>query len=151
MRNSRLHWPDLASGIMLIAFSVAGYILNLEHPMGTARRMGPGYLPFMTFLLLVILGVFLLIRGFISGPIRIAKWAWIEASIITASLLVFAVTIERLGIIVAIFISVMIANCSEPKFKPMRAAAGAIGLIIICVSIFVWGLDIRLPLFPWSR
>ncbi|MCC7425632.1 MAG: tripartite tricarboxylate transporter TctB family protein [Alphaproteobacteria bacterium] len=151
MGNSRLHWPDLAAGIMLIAISVIGYILNLEHPMGTARRMGPGYLPFLTFLILVTLGTLLVIRGLRSGPTPIGKWAVKETLVILGALIVFGIIIERLGIIIAILVTVMIAGFAEAKYNPLRTAGGAVALVAICVGIFVWGLDIRLPLFPWSK
>jgi len=151
MRNKRIHSPDLATAIMLIVFSAAGFFLNLEHPMGSARRMGPGYLPFLTFLLLTAIGIVLLVRGLVSGPVSQGKWAWRENWIILIALVAFGLTIEHLGIILSIFITVMISSYAEPVFKPVRAAAGAAVLIFICVTIFVWGLDIRLPLFPWSQ
>lgn len=69
---------DVISGGLLIAFAIIAYWLNLDHPAGTARRMGPGYMPMLTFYILGGLGVAVLLIGLNSGPAEVGSKAWKE-------------------------------------------------------------------------
>lgn len=70
----KLNTKDLISAAILIGFAVIGLWLNMEHNMGTARRMGPGYMPFLGFVILLGLGSLVLIFGLFNGPDPLAKW-----------------------------------------------------------------------------
>ncbi len=80
----KLNTKDLLSAGLFIAFAVVGLWLNQDHNLGTARRMGPGYMPMLTFWLLIGLGSFVLVSGLFNGPDPLTKWSSAEIGFLIA-------------------------------------------------------------------
>lgn len=74
----KLNTKDLISGALLVLLAVVGLWLNQEHNLGTARRMGPGYMPMLTFWLLAGLGAFVVVAGLFNGPDPLDDWTKLE-------------------------------------------------------------------------
>ena len=74
----KLNTKDLIGGGMLLLLALIGLWLNQEHNLGTARRMGPGYMPMLSFWLLAGLGAFVMVTGLFSGPDPLDKWTKLE-------------------------------------------------------------------------
>lgn len=74
----KLNAKDVASGIMLVALALIGLWLNDAHNLGTARRMGPGYMPMLVFWLQFGLGAIVLVLGLFNGPDPMEKWTKID-------------------------------------------------------------------------
>jgi hypothetical protein len=74
----KLNTKDLIGGGMLVLIAVIGLWLNLDHNLGNARRMGPGYMPMLSFSILLALGAFVVIGGLFSGPDPLADWTKLE-------------------------------------------------------------------------
>ncbi len=144
----KINAKDVASGALLIAIAVAGLWLNQDHTLGTARRMGPGYMPMMTFWLQMGLGAIVLVMGLFNGPDKLDRWAWRELTLILASLCVFALLLEQGGLFLAIAATVAVAALGDRTHKPL----GVIGLIVflmaLCWFVFIRELDIRVNLWP---
>jgi len=80
----KLNTKDLLSAGLFIAIAVVGLWLNQDHNLGSARRMGPGYMPMLTFWLLIILGGIVLFGGLFNGPDPLAKWTLGEIGFLIA-------------------------------------------------------------------
>jgi hypothetical protein len=146
--------PDAQSilaGLLFIGFAAVMLWLNTDHPIGTARRMGPGYMPMLAFWMLGGLGAAILAGGLLSGPNAIGRFAWRDLGLILAAMVVFGLTVERLGFVVSITLCVAIASLAEKTFRPVRVAGLVAFLLALCWFLFIWYLDIRIPVFPWSR
>ncbi|WP_237215430.1 hypothetical protein [Falsiroseomonas oryziterrae] len=63
---------------MLLLLALIGLWLNQDHTLGTARRMGPGYMPMLTFWLLGGLGAIVMIAGLFNGPDPLDRWTKLE-------------------------------------------------------------------------
>lgn len=74
----KLNTKDLISGGFLLLIAVIGLWLNQDHTLGTARRMGPGYMPMLTFWILGGLAAFVIAMGLVNGPDPIEKWTKLE-------------------------------------------------------------------------
>jgi hypothetical protein len=74
----KLNTKDLIAGGIFILLALIGYWLNLDHTLGTARRMGPGYMPMMSFWLLGGIGVIVFAGGLFSGPDPLGEWTRLE-------------------------------------------------------------------------
>lgn len=74
----KLNTKDILSGAIMLGLALVGYWLNGEHALGSARRMGPGYMPMLTFWLLGGIGAFVIFMGFGSGPERLEKWSKLD-------------------------------------------------------------------------
>ena len=70
----KINTRDLLSGIILVLFAVVGYWLNQAHALGTPRRMGPGYMPMLTFVILMGIGSVVCLLALFSGPNPLDKW-----------------------------------------------------------------------------
>jgi hypothetical protein len=70
----KLNTKDIVAAAILIGIAVVGLWLNTDHTLGSARRMGPGYMPMLSFGILAALGVTVLVLALFNGPDPIARW-----------------------------------------------------------------------------
>lgn len=71
----RLNGKALAAGLVLMAFAIVGFWINLEdHAIGTARRMGPGYMPMLAYGILGGLAALTIATALFSGPDPLDRW-----------------------------------------------------------------------------
>ncbi|HYF09254.1 MAG TPA: tripartite tricarboxylate transporter TctB family protein [Acetobacteraceae bacterium] len=70
----RINTKDVISGAIMLALALVGYWLNQDHALGSARRMGPGYMPMLTFWILGGIGATVLALGLFNGPDPLEKW-----------------------------------------------------------------------------
>lgn len=144
----RLNAKDVASGVLLIAIALFGLYFNLDHGIGSARRMGPGYMPMLTFLIMGGLGIAVLLIGLKNGPDALEKWAWRELGLILVAMGLFGFLLEKIGFALAIVVTVGVSALAD-KTQTIRGTLGCMAfLIVLCWMVFMWGLDIRLPFLP---
>jgi hypothetical protein len=87
----RLNAKDLIAGGFLLLIAVVGILLNFDHTLGSARRMGPGYMPLLSFGLLGFLGALVVVAGLFNGPDPLEKWTRFEVLAIPLSIVSFFV------------------------------------------------------------
>jgi hypothetical protein len=75
----KVNAKDIAASAILILLAVVGLWLNLDHNLGTARRMGPGYMPALVFWIQLGLGGLVLLAAFFNGPDPLEKWTGLES------------------------------------------------------------------------
>ncbi|RKK05135.1 hypothetical protein EBE87_17880 [Pseudoroseomonas wenyumeiae] len=74
----KINAKDLASGIFLLVLAGLGLWLNMDHTLGNARRMGPGYMPMLVFWLELGLGAIVFVTSFFGGTDPLEKWTKID-------------------------------------------------------------------------
>lgn len=74
----RINAKDLASGLLLVALAIIGLWLNTEHTLGSARRMGPGYMPMLVFWLELGLGAIVLALSLRGGSDPLERWTKLD-------------------------------------------------------------------------
>ena len=195
----KLNTKDLLSAGLLIVLAAVGLWLNMDHTMGTARRMGPGYMPFLSFSIMLGLGVLVLLFGLFNGPDPIEKWtpaeigyliaggvagtaagliaaqlpgwasqswnplgiglfvgclvpsivkSWRPLFLISAAFSLFGLVLEPLGLMFAIASSVVLSALADDTHKPVGVAGLVVFLCVLCWAVFIWELDIRVPVWP---
>lgn len=83
----RLNAKDLASALLLMSFAVVGFWINAEdYAIGTARRMGPGYMPMLAFGILGALAASTFLLGLFNGPDALQRWTQAEALAVLSGL-----------------------------------------------------------------
>ena len=75
----KINEKDLMSGLFLMLIAAVGLYLNLDHTMGSARRMGPGYMPWMVFWLQIGLGAGAVLIGLFGDGEKLARWTGQES------------------------------------------------------------------------
>jgi len=83
------------------------------------------------------------------GGDPIGHIAWKPLLIIVAAIAVFGITIELLGMIVTIPILIFIASLAGDEFRWREVIANAVVLTIGSWAIFILGLKLTIPVWPW--
>ncbi len=154
------HWAlrilgrkNALAGLMFIGLAVLGLWLSRHYPIGTALRMGTGYVPRLLCWILLALGAVILVQGLREpdtghpadpgAPARL--WPIV---VVTASLVAFALSIEQLGLVVSILLLIGIGSLAARGIKPWEVLAAAVGLIVLSWAIFILGLGLAIPVWP---
>src|SRR6478609_2440179 len=97
---------DVLAGLLFVGVALLGLWLSRDYPVGTALRMGTGYMPRLLCWVLLGLGVVVLAQGLRqqAAPVRSSPQAWRAVIAVTLSLVAFGLSIERLGLVVAILL-----------------------------------------------
>jgi hypothetical protein len=197
----KLNAKDIASGALLILIAIIGLWLNQDHNLGTARRMGPGYMPMLVFWAQLALGCIVLGMAFFNGPDPMEKWTGLDASMlvisvvvgtvvwliapnlgtffastynavglgmfagflvicyargwrlvgyICAAMCIFALLLEKGGLMLALAATIGVAALAEPEHRqrPLGVLGLGIFLLALCWWVFIKQLDIRVAVWP---
>lgn len=139
---------DIAGGLVLGALGAAVAIYAaLHYDIGTLRRMGPGFFPVALGMLLALLGLAVARPplGRVRPSVRVA---WPELAAVLAAILIFALGLERLGLVAATFAAALTASVAAPRAGVLWRLALALAITGIAVLIFHAGLAMSLPLWP---
>lgn len=131
-------------GIGLLALSLVFIIGGFELGVGSARRLGTGAFPVITGFILAVLSL-----SVIAADLRDSSDAerpdWISFAAIGAALMVFALTVSRLGLVPGVFLTVITASLPDSSLPFLgKMALGAI------VALACWGLFIELIGLPFA-
>lgn len=143
---SNRDWRDILAGLFVCAAGLFFSLVGSNYNLGTAARMGPGYMPVVLGWVLFILGILIMVPAFFrkGEPIKVA-WDSLLAS--TAALLAFAFTLNILGVFLSTIIAVLIASTPKRMHFGIRGII-AISIAVITSLIFIAGLEMTVSLFP---
>jgi hypothetical protein len=149
MQEAGRDYRDLIGGAILIVVGIAGALYASAHyPLGTVQRMGPGMFPTAIGYVLAGLGALIALPAWIRrGPLPVPELR--PLLLVLASVLVFAVTVERLGMVPAIFLLTGLAVLADNKLGVVGTLVLASGLSVGAWLIFVFGLGIPIYAFIW--
>jgi hypothetical protein len=143
---------NVLAGLMFVGTAALGLWVSRHYPVGTALRMGTGYVPRLLCWILMGLGAAILIQGLrerdVSQPSESGAWARLPVVVVTASLIAFALAIEELGLVLSILLLIGIGAFAARGIKPWEALAAALGLIALSYAIFILGLGLTIPVWP---
>lgn len=147
MQNAFRAPKEFWLGIVYLAFGGVGIWVALGYPLGTASRMGPGYMPCVVAAILIVFGIASLIRAIWIDGEEVGKLAWLPLLGVLGAVLFFAFFVERLGLVLSIFALVLISASVSPAFRlRWDALAGLVLFVAMCCLLFVRGLGVPLPL-----
>jgi hypothetical protein len=145
---------DVLAGILFMAVAVLGLWVSRNYPIGTAVRMGTGYVPRLLCWILLGLGAVVLLQGLresdaersLSSGGEVSGWR--PVLFVTASLVVFGLSIERLGLVVSICLLVGLGALAARGLRPVETLSAALVLIVLSWAIFIVGLGLTIPVWP---
>jgi hypothetical protein len=137
---------DFLSGLMFIAFGLAALYFGRKLAMGTAVRMGPGYVPHMLAYIMMGLGFLITIVALVTAgePAEAPKWRPI--TLVTIGIVVFALLFERAGLFPALVALILIASAGGDEFKLTEVLANMAVLTLICIGVFKVGLSMNISI-----
>jgi hypothetical protein len=141
---------DVLSGLLFIAIAAFGLWASRNYPVGTALRMGTGYIPRLLCWILLGLGAIVLAQGMRqpSPPLRTSPAGWRAVISVTLGILAFALSIERLGLVAAIVLLTGIGALATRALRPLETVIAALALIALSWAIFIFGLGLTIPVWP---
>jgi putative tricarboxylic transport membrane protein len=143
-----LQRKNVLAGLMFIVIAAIGLWASRNYPVGTALRMSSGYVPRLLCLLLLAIGAFVSLRALaIDGP-PITRIRPRPLILVTAAIVVFAYTIQTLGVVIATVLLVLIGGYASPRVRLMEMAAAAVVLALMTIAIFIWGIGLPIPVWP---
>ena len=138
---------DFLAGLMFIGIGGTAMIIARDYPFGSALRMGPGYFPTVLGGILLVFGLWVLIQGLLKQePVR-RTWSVRALIILPLTALVFGYMMEHAGFIPALLVLSVMAATASPQFRFLEQSMLAIGLTVLSVALFIYGLGLPYPLF----
>ncbi len=141
-----LGWGGEIGGILLFALSIVFMVGGWQLGLGVPTRLGTGAFPFVTGAVLAVLSVFICIAerkgdGLAETP------DWIGLVAIAAALAVFAISVERIGLVPGVFATVIVASLPDRSLSFIGKALLGIVVALACWGVFVE--VINLPFKPF--
>lgn len=135
---------DFLSGLMFIAFGVTALYFGRHLAVGTAVRMGPGFVPRALSCILLGLGGIICVFALVSGsePVEAPKWKPI--TLVTIGIVCFALLFERAGMLPALIALVAISSLANEEFKIVEVIGNMVVLTILCIIVFKLGLGMNI-------
>lgn len=140
---------DIIGGFALVALGLFAALYAQRYDIGELQEMGPGYFPVALGILLAILGLFIAIPAFFREGTSI-EIEWKSLLWVLLSIAIFAITLTTAGLIIATILSVLAASVPSKSSWKTRVIL-AICIAAITYSVFLFGLGMVLPVWPWSH
>lgn len=142
---------DVMSGLLFIIVAGIGLAVSWNYPIGTAVRMGTGYVPRLMLWILLALGIVVLTLGLRgrdddeSAP----PLDWRPLVLVPLALTVFALAMSNdMGFVVAGLLLILIGGAAYRGARILEVAISAGALVLFCWVIFVWALGLVIPVWP---
>jgi hypothetical protein len=142
---------DLLAGLVFALFGVAGLYFGRDYAIGVTSRMGPGYLPWVLSIGLIVLGAIIAARGLMTDGQPLEPSHWRPLVFIIGAIIVFGFLIERAGLVVSGFlVTVLCALGYRDRIRPVEILVMAVVLTIFCVVLFIELLGQQMPVWWWG-
>jgi len=137
---------DFWSGMMLIAIGAVAVFIARDYPFGTALRMGAGFFPVVLGVVLVLFGLYFVVRG-MHDPAKIeGKWSIRALVVLPLAFVAFGVLMERAGFIPAMLALTAGSAAAGSEFRLGEVLVLAVVLTALCVALFIFALGLPYPL-----
>lgn len=150
MKNlAQKDWP---SAFFLLIIGLGAVVGSASYNMGTLARMGPGYFPRLLGLALILMSLLILaapkseeqpLQGVLQGRLR--PWGCTLVGMLS-----FVLLGQYGGFVPATFALVFIAAFGDKNNSCKTNLILAVGVTIMTIAIFHYGLRLQFPLFVWG-
>ncbi len=142
---------DFVAGLALIAVGAAFAIGATNYSFGVAVRPGPGYFPFGLGIILALLGGVVLFSAFTGGRADgdpIGRIPWRPLLCVVGALVFFGLALPRLGFLISFPVMIVLTSAGGSEFTWKDALLNAALLTALSYAIFIYGLQLTIPLWP---
>lgn len=138
---------DVPAGGLFITIGVFGLYFSRSMSLGTATAVGSGFMPLLVSSLLVLFGAVVLVQGVRQSGEVVSITSLRPLVLVTLCVVIFAVTVERLGLVLAVMLTVFVSAFAGERPRLLQSLVVGAALSVACVAIFIWGA--KLPLNAW--
>ena len=143
---------DFFSGLMFIIAGVIFAVGATNYSMGSSAKPGAGYFPLILSVIMAILGAIVLFKSLTietEGGDPIGSIAWRPLLVIVVSIAVFGAVLPRLGMFMTIPLLIVMVSFAGDEFSWKGVIANSIILTAFSWVVFIWGLNLTIPLKPF--
>jgi putative tricarboxylic transport membrane protein len=153
VQRTKLLSEQVVGGAVIALVSVIALVATRDLESGTFAEIGPGLIPRILALLLLILGVAVSATGFLSKDRGDddAFWRWSPRGIvfILGAVVSFGLTVRSLGLFLAAPLAILVAGWASREIKWLELMIFAAVLTAFCSVLFRFLLNLPIPLAPW--
>jgi hypothetical protein len=142
LRNNKDFW----AGMMFFGTGAGAMFAARHYPFGSTLRMGPGYLPIVLSAILIVFGLYIMLRGLRKNEKIQGNWSIRALIILPLSIVVFGVMMDLAGFMPALTALIFLSAASGREFKLKEVLLLILLLSILSVAMFIWGLGLPYPL-----
>jgi hypothetical protein len=142
-------YRDIVAGLGLAGFGMltAAYAVS-KYSMGTITRMGAGMMPVSLGVILTVFGIVIAVPAmFRKGPAVDANFR--PLIVLSISIISFGLMIETVGLVPAVFSTVVIATFAENQVSILHAMFLGAVMALLTWAIFILGLGLPIATFDW--
>ncbi|MCW1932316.1 tripartite tricarboxylate transporter TctB family protein [Pararhodobacter zhoushanensis] len=136
---------ELIACAAIIGFGIAGLVIAQDYQFGSIRRMGPGFFPAATSVVIVLLAIASAVEA-VAQPPSETEAAWRPLVFVSLAVIAWASLIDSAGLLPATVAMIFIAALARPPFKPVALFLLSAGICISGYLIFIKGLHMPLSL-----
>ncbi len=143
---------DFWSGLMFIVIGIGFAWGATNYSFGSSARPGPAYFPFGLGIIMAVLGALILFKALTiesEGGDKVGGIAWKPLAIVVGSVVLFGLLLPRLGMFVTLPLLVVTTALAGDEFHWGEALANAAILTVGSWVVFIYGLNLTIPLWPW--
>lgn len=137
---------DFWSGAAFVAIGLWFLWRGQDYRFGSAAAMGPGYFPVLIALALALVGLVVLLKALRAHGAAIERPVLRPLVFVLAAIVVFALSIERFGLVPATIAAIVVASPASRAFRWGETVALAIGMAGFGALVFVYALSQNMPL-----
>lgn len=151
---------DFVAGLLLILIGLAFAVGATDYSFGTAVRPGPGYFPFGLGIILALLGIVVLLsaltgkrtgrtgRTDCTDGDPVGRIPWRPLLCVVGAIVFFGVALPRLGFFISLPVMIVLTSAGSREFSWRDALLNAAVLTLASYAIFIYGLQLTMPLWP---
>ena len=139
---------ELLTGSFLILEALLAFYLAWPLSSATEVGLGPGFVPTMFAFIQLGLGAMLIVSGLLKVGEASEPWHLRPLVSVLGAIIFFGVTIERMGLVIALTGLVLIACAAHRGTRLYEALALALGSVVFSALVFVKALGLSIPLWP---
>jgi hypothetical protein len=132
-----------------MGFGALGLWAGRDLTMGTASAMGPGYLPRIVCWLLIIIGATIGGLGAVRARVDIDKPKIWPLMVILAAVVGFAFIAEVFGFVAASVWLLLVGSIADRDSRLREVILLTAGLTAFGVLVFIVGLGVQMPIWPF--
>lgn len=141
--------PDLLTALIFLGLGMLGLAMSRELEAGTLAQIGPGFLPRVVCVLLILVGLAVGLPALRRPAILLESVKTRPLVVILVAIIGFGLAVTHLGFVLAALWLVVVGSLADPGGKWWQTLALAVGLAAFGAVVFVYGLGVQVPLWAF--
>lgn len=144
-------YRDLVGGLLMAGIGAfAAWYSSQHYDFGDLRSMGPGFFPTVLGILLAVLGVLVALPALLRHGERMT-FSLRTLICVIGALILFATLLKTAGVVLTTVATVLVASLADRSMRWRTRVIAAVAIAALTWLVFIVGLSMVLPTWPWSN